>query len=211
MSKKIVISLCDDSGNILIPWAEAGYECYAVDILHPVMNGRKVGNINYVYGDARSWCPPDGEIIFACGFPPCTHIAVSGARHFVKKGINMLTESLELFNAVYAHLRWSGAPFFVENPVSVLSTHFGKPDYSFDPCDYAGYSEDTKTTENYTKKTCLWTGNGFIMPAKKAVEPTQGSLIIKQSPSETRQAERSITPKGFSIAIFEANKPKEKI
>lgn len=205
MSKKLVISLCDFTGNILIPWAEAGYECYAVDIINPIMNPKKIGNITYTYGDARSWHPPDGEIAFCCAFPPCTHVAVSGARHFITKGIANLCDSLMLFNTVYNYCKWSGAPFFVENPVSVISTHFRKPDYSFSPNEYAGYSEDTKMSEAYTKKTCLWTGNGFVMPEKKPVDPIIGSKIIKMSPSETRQQERAITPKGFSIAIFQAN------
>lgn len=48
----------------------------------------------------------------------------------------------------------SGVPYMVENPVSVLSRVFGKPSHTFDPCDYTAY----EPLDNYTKKTCLWTG-----------------------------------------------------
>lgn len=48
----------------------------------------------------------------------------------------------------------SGVPYMVENPVSVLSNVFGKPSHTFDPCDYTRFAPE----DNYTKKTCLWTG-----------------------------------------------------
>ena len=80
--------------------------------------------------------------------------------------------------------------------MSVISSHYRKPDYTFDPCDYG---------DPWTKKTCLWTGNGFVMPPKDRVDPVLGSLIIKMPPSEDRQNLRSETPKGFAEAVFAAN------
>lgn len=57
---------------------------------------------------------------------------------------------------------WSGAPWMQENPVTMLSSipHIGKPDYYFHPWQYAALCEG----DNYTKKTCIWGGNGFVMP-----------------------------------------------
>ena len=63
----------------------------------------------------------------------------------------------------------------LENPVGVLSSYWRKPDHTFDPCDYGGYLNPAG--DAYTKKTCLWTGGGFIMPKKKPVEPVGGSRM----------------------------------
>lgn len=116
----------------------------------------------------------------------------------------MLTDALQLFTCCYAHAVWSGAPFMIENPVGALSRHMGEPDHIFDPCDYAGYLEEP-TPEAYTKKTCLWTGNGFVMPEPKRVVPILGSKMHLMAPSDDRADERSVTPRGFAEAVFLAN------
>ena len=90
------------------------------------------------------------------GFPPCTHVAVSGARWFKDKGLGALIDSLELFHAAMRLAEWTKAPYMIENPVSTVSTYWRKPDYTFDPCDYGGYL--SPPGDAYTKKTCLWTG-----------------------------------------------------
>jgi hypothetical protein len=208
-SEEIVISLCDLTGNFVKPWADVGYECFCVDLQHSIRQPKKVGNINFVWGDARSWIPPHKKIKFFAAFPPCTNVAVSGARDFKTKGVNMLCDALELFNACLMFGHYSGAPFMVENPVSVISSYIRKPDYTFDPCDYAGYKGGE--LEDYTKKTCLWTGNGFVMPPVDKVEPKQGSKMHLMPPSEDRANLRSATPMGFAQAVFEANSKRELI
>ena len=168
--KPIVISLCDRTGNMVKPWAEAGYECWCVDIQHSIRRDRVEGGIHYVWGDVRSWRPPVGrQIAFLAAFPPCTDVAVSGARDFQKKGLRMLTDALDLFNACDQAGAWSGAPYMIENPVGVLSSHVRKPDHTFDPQDYAGYLADNQESDAYTKRTCLWTGGGFVMPPPHAI------------------------------------------
>lgn len=199
---KIVISLCDLSGVMVMPWAEAGYECYCVDIQHSIRNDvirdySSGGKIIYTWGDCRSWTPPtDKEIKIIFAFPPCTDLAVSGARDFQKKRGYRLSDALELFDACCLVGAYSRKPFMVENPVGRLSSHRCKPNHLFDPCDYG---------DPYTKKTCLWTGGGFIMPNKNPVEPTEGSKMHMVGPSEDRQNIRSETPAGFAKAVFEAN------
>lgn len=138
-----VISLCDESGVMVRPWAEAGFECWCVDIAHSIRRERIEGRVHFVWGDVRTWCPPAGVVerlamVFA--FPPCTHVAVSGARDFLSKGTAMLRDSLELFSVCEHAARWSGAPFMVENPVGVLSSHIRKPDYTFQPWQYGDLS-----------------------------------------------------------------------
>lgn len=191
------------------PWAAEGVECFCVDVAHSIRRDRRVGLINYVWGDCRSWRPPEGRrIIFAAAFPPCTHVAVSGARDMVRKGGFMLRDALETFEACRQALAWSGAPYLVENPRNVLSPlpHIGKPSHRFDRCDYAGYADDP-ASEAYTKETLLWTGNGFVMPPLRPELPLLGSKMHKLPPSDDRAALRSKTPQGFARAVKIANFP----
>lgn len=196
------MSLCDLTGTAVRPWAEAGFACYCVDVQHSIRNDRSDGNIHFVWGDVRSWEPP-ARVAFISAFPPCTHLARSGAQDWPKKGLPLLADSLELFNACLQAARWSGAPFYIENPVGALSSHHGKPQHLFDPCDFGGYLDPPG--DAYRKKTCLWTGNGFRMPEKRPVEATEGSLMHFLPPSSERANLRSQTPAGFAQAVFEAN------
>lgn len=93
----------------------------------------------------------------------------------------------------------------IENPVSTLSTYWRKPDHTFDPCDYGGYV--SPPADQYTKKTCLWVGNGFVMPKTRPVEPVLGSKMHFVGPSPERANLRSATPLGFAYAVFQANCP----
>ena len=134
--------------------------------------------------------------------PPCTHLAVSGARWFRDKGLYALAESIELFAHAVDILESLGCPWGIENPVSTISSYWRKPDYSFDPCDYAGYPGGIGDT--YTKKTCLWTSDDFVMPQARRIEPTD-TRIHTMAPSPERGNLRSATPPGFARAVFEAN------
>jgi hypothetical protein len=198
----IVISLFDRSGNMVEPWAKAGFTCYCVDLKHTPGETR-TGNIRYIGADIREWLPPYASVKILFAFPPCTDVAVSGARWFKDKGLGALVQALDLFDRALRLAEWTGAPYCIENPVSVVSTHWRKPDYTFDPCDYGGYLKPEG--DRYTKKTCLWTGNGFVMPKKRPITPIEGSKIHKLPPSKDRSSIRSVTPKGFAQAVFEAN------
>lgn len=195
----MILSLCDRTGNMVKPWAENGHNCMIVDIQHEPGEHTK-GNITRVGVDIRYWIPPkiDYEICFA--FPPCTNLSVSGARWFKSKGLRGLIDGLEIVEACRKICEWVGSPWMLENPVSTLSTYWRKPDYSFNPCDYGGYLDPSGDT--YTKKTCLWIGNGFKMPVKRPVEPTDGSKIHRLPPSADRGDLRSETPLGFARAVF---------
>lgn len=194
----IMISCFDYSCVMAKPWAEAGFLCYCVDMQHPEGETRE-GNIIKVGCDVREWLPPRGPIAFAAFFPPCTDVAVSGARWFRDKGLGALVTALNLFDVSVKLAEWTGAPYLIENPVSTVSTYWRKPDYTFDPCDYG---------DPYTKKTCLWTGGGFVMPEKSPVHPHEGSRMHLLPPSDNRANLRSETPMGFARAVFEANRQK---
>jgi hypothetical protein len=202
MVQEIIVSLFDHTGNMVTPWAQAGFLCYCVDAQHPAGEFRE-GNIIRVGADVREWLPPYAKIRMLFAFPPCTHVAVSGRRWFREKGLGSLIDSLQLFEASVRLAEWTQAPYLIENPVSTVSTYWRKPDYRFDPCDYGGYLNPPG--DAYTKKTCLWTGNGFVMPETKRVFPFEGSKMNRLPPSKNRPNLRSATPKGFAQAVFEAN------
>lgn len=200
-----MLSLCDRTGVMVQPWLEAGYEATIVDLQHPEgkhTEGRltKVGHdiTDYL---GQGWTKQKWAMVFA--FPPCTHLAVSGARWWQSKGLKALIEALTVVEACRELAEATGAPYLIENPSGALSSHWRKPDYTFNPCDFGGYLDGGG--DRYTKLTCLWTGGGFIMPSKRSVEPTEGSKMHLISPGPERANLRSATPEGFARAVFEAN------
>lgn len=205
MGAGVVISTYDRTGNIAKPWADAGYLCYCVDKRHKPGEHRK-GNMIYVGADMRLWVPPRHivpRVAFYCSFPDCTNTASSGAKWFKAKGLSALRESIELFERGVFWAEWLGAPYFIEHPVSVMSTHWRKPDYTFHPWQYSLFSRD----DNYTKETCLWTGNGFVMP-DPAIDGALGqpdNRIHHCAPGPDRADIRAATPYGFAQAVFLAN------
>ena len=204
------IFLCDMTGNMARPWAQAGIRCYCVDVQHLIRKDRVEGNIHFVWGDVRSYRPPaDVRPIFGAAFTPCTDVAGSGARDFEKKGGYLLRDALEMFEAARQCFEWARIPYMLENSVGFLSSvpHVGKPDHYFHPWQYAGRCAD----DNYTKKTCIWSGGGFVMP-NPCPAPWLGKpddRIHKAPPGDGRANFRSATPLGFSYATFEANRPKQ--
>jgi len=116
MSKPgLVLSLFDYSGVMVKPWKEAGYKTLCVDI-------QRDGT------DVLRWLPPrtDYRIVFA--FPPCTDLAISGARWFKDKGLPGLAGAIELVERARDICEWSGAPWMLENPISTLSTYWRPPE-----------------------------------------------------------------------------------
>lgn len=198
-----VVSLCDLTGNMGRPWAEAGCDVLCFDLQHSIRADRVervgAGSITYRWGDVRSLTLADlgtPSIVFA--FPPCTDLAVSGARDFARKGLRRFIDALELVESCRMLCENTRAAWMLENPVGRLSTAWRKPDHTFDPCDYG---------DPYTKKTCLWTGGGFVMPQKAPVPATEGSRMHLLPPSADRANLRSATPPGFARAVFDANAP----
>jgi len=184
------------------PWADAGYDCYCVDVQHPKGEHRD-GRMFRVGADVHRWTPPLRPFAFAFAFPPCTDLAVSGARWFAGKGLYALADAIALFARAADLCEATGAPYGIENPVSTISSYWRKPDYSFDPCDYAGYAGGA--ADLYTKKTCLWSGGGFVMPTPRRLDPVDGSRMHLLPPSSERANLRSATPAGFARAVFETN------
>ena len=191
-----IVSLFDYTGVMVQPWADAGFECLCLDIRHSMAKDHVSGLITKRWADMRTLTPsdiPKPDIIFA--FPPCTNLAVSGARWFETKGMQGLIDALELAEAARKLCDWFGCPWMLENPVSRLSTLWRKPDDTFQPWQYG---------DMYTKKTCIWHGGGFRFPEPTVhEEPEEVEPVIwRMPPSDERASKRSITPKGFAEAVF---------
>jgi hypothetical protein len=146
------------------------------------------------------------------GFPPCTDVAVSGSRWFAAKA-----EKDRHFQAKAALVaeqcrmvgKLSGGVWAFENPVSVFSSIFGKPTYTFSPDQFTGHCAN----DNYTKMTCLWASDDFVMP-EEFKDETLGppdDRIHKCPPGPQRSNFRSATPLGFAKAVFLANAPHLKV
>jgi hypothetical protein len=209
MSRNLVISLCDYTGNFVQPWVEAGYSAILVDPQHESFcrKGFRV----FAYPLTVEEVLPDlapllHRTAFIAAFPPCTDMAVSGARWFEsKRQADPMFQAKAVAVAEQCRTlgRLSGAPWFVENPVSVLSRVFGPADHSFHPADYTAW----EPADNYTKKTNLWTGGGFVMPPAQKDDSLgePDDRIHKAPPGPNRENFRSATPMGFARAVFHAN------
>ena len=205
----LALSLFDKTGAMMQPWVEGGRMVLLVDIQHPPGLHTDDG-IVWRYGcDLRSgFRIPDGlpsyaGVDFVAAFPPCDHLAVSGARWFKGKGLRKLALSVDLFATAAEVCEAIGAPYQIENPVSTISTYWRKPDHVFQPWYFTGYVLD----DNYTKKTCLWVGHGFVMPDRfeDLLVGEPDNRIHTMPPSSDRADLRSATPAGYARAVFEAN------
>jgi hypothetical protein len=211
VNKGIIISLCDYTGKFVEPWVTFGYTALLVDPQHEDFGE---GNVLKFPGTVLEAMPvielliATGKVVFVMGFPPCTDVAVSGARWWPDKyHIDPYFQAKASLVAKQCRVvgMLSGAPWVFENPVSAFSSIFGEPNHSFSPYDYSAYCE----ADQYFKKTCLWSGGGFIMPEArhKGALGKPDERIFRMSPGEDRQNNRSATPAGFSIAVFLANCP----
>jgi len=122
-------------------------------------------------------------------FPPCTHLAVSGARWFAEKRADgRQAAALEFVQ------RLMDAPvprIAVENPVSIISSHIRRPDQTIQPWQF-GHGE--------TKRTCLWLKG---LPKLEPTDVVDGreARIWRMGPSEDRWKKRSQTYPGIAAAM----------
>lgn len=230
--KKEIICLFEESGLSGAAWAEAGYRVYCYDILHKERSEIKLGlgSLVLMPWDATKAGAADkivqrhkGKAAITLSYPPCTDLAVSGARHFASKLAKNPRYKKQAMDLVY--IGWEIAlrldtPFCIENPISVISTEWRKPDYIFHPHEYGGYlpeddvhplyPEFIEPRDAYVKTTCYWTGNGFVMPEKKPVPYKKGEYSKQYTQlggkSEKTKRIRSASPRGISRAIYLFNK-----
>ena len=121
--------------------------------------------------------------------PPCTHLAVSGARWFKEKQVEQAAALQFVRQLMAAPI----ARIAIENPVSIISSNIRKPDQIIQPWQF-GHGE--------TKATCLWLQNLPKLVPTKIVEGRQAK-VHRMSPGPNRWRERSRTYQGIADAMAE--------
>lgn len=138
---KILVA-CEESQSVTIEMRRMGHEAYSCDILP--CSGKYLEW--HLQQDVLPLLSENWDMIIA--FPPCTHLAVSGAAWFEQKrkdgrqaqGINFFMEFVNCNCDKIA----------IENPVGIMSSIYRKPDQIIQPYEYG---------DSFAKKTCLWLKN----------------------------------------------------
>lgn len=193
-------SLCDESHVALVPWAEAGYTCCAVDLSE---TSDLVSGIQHLQMDVRALSSLPGAR-FVMAWPPCTQFAISGARWWAGKSPALLTEAVEILGHCVALSE--GFPMVLENPVGRIHQFWRDPDLYVHPWEFAHWAT-VPERDAYTKKTGLWLEGGACAPLKNPWTGEVDKNRIHNSPdSKDRARRRSQTPEGLARAIFLSNK-----
>lgn len=180
-----ILVACEESQAVTIELRRLGHEAYSCDII-PCSGGHPEWHLQQ---DVIPLLQEDWDMIIA--FPPCTHLAVSGARYFEQKradgrqqqGIDFF---MEIANADCPKIA-------IENQIGIMSSKWRKPDQIIQPWQY-GHGE--------TKATCLWLKG---LPKLKPTNIVEGreQRIWKMPPSEDRAKLRSKTFPGIARAMAE--------
>jgi len=174
-----VLVACEYSGVVRDAFTRKGHYAMSCDLLDTEVIGE------HYKGDVRDVIN-DGWDLMIC-HPPCTHLAVSGARWFKEKQKEQ-AESLEFVELLL------NAPIHqicLENPISIISSRIRKPDQIIQPWQY-GHGE--------TKATCLWLKNLPLLKPTNIVEGRE-ARVHKMPPSPNRWKERSRTFQGIADAM----------
>lgn len=177
-----VLIACEFSGVVRRAFRAAGHDAWSCDFL-PAEDYQW----HHKQGDVREWLDDGWDLMIA--HPPCTHLAVSGARWFIDKAI----EQTSAIGFVKALLDAPIERIALENPVGVLSTRVRKPDQIIQPWQF-GHGE--------TKATCLWLKNLPKLVPTKIVEG-RTPRVHHASPGPDRWKERSRTLPGIAAAMAE--------
>lgn len=174
-----VLIACEYSGVVRDAFAARGHDAVSCDLMPSEKPGK------HYQGDVKDILYDGWDLMIA--HPPCTHLAVSGARWFGEKS-QLQEEAVEfarlLFDAPITHI-------CIENPISVLATRIKPPSQYIQPYQY-GHPDK--------KKTCLWLKNlPFLRPTK--LVKVDFSKTRYMSPSPDRGKLRSLTPQGVADAM----------
>ena len=218
---KIVVSLCDYSGNWPRPFNELGYTVIHFDLKHgdDVLDTRAtLANVYWLVDEIEATTGHKAlvaGVLMAC---PCTDFAGSGARWWKGKDAAGTTDkSVAIVRACLAirdalKPRW----WALENPAGRLHRlvpEIGRAAWYFNPCEYAGYTaecwgEDAAQQDCYTKRTGIWTNlpKPFMNPREPVMYTRGGKrgswMWAKLGGKSERTKElRSMTPMGFAMAF----------
>ena len=176
-----VLVACEYSGRVRDAFTAKGHDAISCDLLETEVPGK------HYLGDIKDIIFDGFDLMIA--HPPCTHLAVSGSRHFWRKEKEQ-KEALDfvrfLMNAPIK--RWC-----LENPVSVISSRIRPSDQTIQPYMF-GHGE--------TKATCFWLKNLPLLKPTKYVEGREPKVWL-EPPGPDRWKNRSRTYQGIADAMAE--------
>ena len=176
-----VLVACEYSGTVRDAFIQKGHQALSCDLLPSDAPGpHYLGPVEDILNDG--W-----DLMIA--HPPCTHLAVSGARHFAAKRADGRQQAALAFVQLLMDAPISN--WCIENPVSIISSQIRKPDQIIQPWQF-GHGE--------TKKTCLWLKNLPLLVPTDVVEGRE-PRIHRLPPTPDRWKIRSATYKGIAEAM----------
>ncbi len=176
-----VLVACEYSGRVRDAFRRLGHDAMSCDLLPTESLGPHYqGDVLDILGDG--W-----DLMIA--HPPCTHLAVSGARHFAAKRESGVQQ--QALDFVRLLLDSPISRIALENPISIISTAIRKPDQIIQPWMF-GHGE--------TKATCLWLKNLPPLQPTNIVEGRE-PRIHRMAPSADRWKKRSETYQGIADAM----------
>jgi len=184
MRKLRVLVACEYSGAVRDAFRALGHDAVSCDLLPTETPGP------HYQGDVRDLLVP-GQWDLLVAFPPCTHLAVSGARWFAEKAASGAQDAALDF--VRTLLNAPVPAIAIENPVSIISSRIRKPDQTVQPWMF-GHGE--------VKRTCLWLKG---LPKLRPTQIVDGRepRVWRMGPSPERWRERSRTFAGIARAMAE--------
>ena len=175
-----ILVACEFSGVMRDAFAARGHDAVSCDLMPS-----ETDHGQHHQGSVLDILDDGWDLMIA--HPPCTHLAVSGARWFRRK----LPEQAEALTFVQALLDADIPRIALENPVSIISTRIRKPDQVIQPGQH-GHGE--------TKATCLWL-KGLPLLTPSNVVSGREARIHNMSPGPNRWRERSRTLPGSAAAM----------
>lgn len=184
MPKRVLVAF-EESQAVTIEMRKLGLDAFSWDLL-PASGGYPEWHLQ---DEGFDLLEDDWDMVLA--FPPCTHLASSGARWFEEKRKDgRQQQGIDLFmRAINA----KSERIAVENPIGIMSTIYRKPDQIIQPWQY-GHGE--------VKSTCLWLKNLPLLTPTNVVEGRE-QRVWRMGPSPNRSVERSKTYPGIAKAMAE--------
>lgn len=181
--KMKVLVACEFSGVVRDAFIKKGHDAMSCDLLPTESPGP------HYHGDVREVIDYPWDMMIA--HPPCTHLSVSGARHFDQKRMDGRQQQGVSFFMMLVNSRIPKKA--IENPISIMSSLYRKPDQIIHPWMF-GHGE--------TKATSLWL---FCLPKLQPTNIVDGrdNRIHRLPPTENRSKLRSITYQGVADAMAE--------
>lgn len=213
--KDIIISLFDRTGNWSRPWYEAGYTVYQIDIQNEIQTDIMTWQYRHI---------PKDKVYCILAAVPCTDFAYSGEEWFplkdrdgrTAKSCALVKKTMEIINYFDPDV-WC-----IENPkgrIRVLNPEIGQVRCIFHPWQYAGYNDENPDSERYSKET--WLYGQFAAPYTSPLQMLSkykkvhwiDELISENAPIGSQELKnlRSVTPMGFSIAFYRANRQRNSL